>query len=156
MTNPSGPSQRDVTNPAGTSQRESGFRRAEARNWTTRIQVSGWRFMFHRLEHALVRRDTQMLHDPMRSTSRAMIVGVILAVLAGVGAVVWSFLSPQAKLGDADIVACIGADTNHVSSFRNSLSASSRWPMSARTFPHLLVTGPLANSIRSRASCTYS
>ncbi|CAN5876892.1 type VII secretion protein EccB [soil metagenome] len=105
MTNPSGPSQRDVTNPAGTSQRESGFRRAVARNWTTRIQVSGWRFMFHRLEHALVRRDTQMLHDPMRSTSRAMIVGVILAVLVGAGAVVMSFLSPQAKLNDADIVA---------------------------------------------------
>lgn len=104
MTNP-GTGQRDVTNPAGTSQRESGFRRAVARNWTTRIQVSGWRFMFHRLEHALVRRDTQMLHDPMRSTSRAMIVGVVLAVLGGVGAVVLSFLAPQAKLSDADVVA---------------------------------------------------
>lgn len=92
-------------NPAGTSQRESGFRRAAARNWTTRIQVSGWRFMFHRLEHALVRRDTQMLHDPMRSTSRAMTVGLVLAALVAVGAVVMSFLSPQARLKDADIVA---------------------------------------------------
>ena len=52
MTNP-GP-----INPAGTSRREAGWQRAAARNWTTRIQVSGWRFMVHRLEHALIRRET--------------------------------------------------------------------------------------------------
>lgn len=101
MTEPAGRN----ANPAGTSQRESGLRRAITRNWTTRVQVSGWRFTFHRLEHALVRRDTQMLHDPMRSTSRAMIVGVILAVLVAAGAAVLSFLAPQARLNDADVVA---------------------------------------------------
>ncbi|WP_142386939.1 type VII secretion protein EccB, partial [Mycobacterium hubeiense] len=106
MTNPTQP---DTTpsgvNPAGTTRRESGLQRAAARNWTTRVQVSGWRFMFHRLEHALVRHDTQMLHDPMRTTSRAAIVGTVLAVLAGVGCAVMAFLSPQAQLKDADIVA---------------------------------------------------
>ncbi len=92
-------------NPAGTSARETGVRRALARTWTNRVQVSGWRFMFHRLEHALVRHDTQMLHDPMRATSRAFTVGLILAMVVAAGAVVVSFLSPRAKLGEADIVA---------------------------------------------------
>ena len=103
MTNPEQPEA--PRNPAGTSARETGVRRMLARTWTNRVQVSGWRFMFHRLEHALVRHDTQMLHDPMRATSRAFTVGLILAIVVAAGAVVVSFLSPQAKLGDAEIVA---------------------------------------------------
>lgn len=39
------------------------------------------------------------------------------------------------QCGDADIVACIGADTNHVSSFRNSLSNFSHFARDA-TYPY--------------------
>lgn len=99
MTNP-GP-----INPAGTSRREAGWQRAVARNWTTRIQVSGWRFMVHRLEHALVRWDTRMIHDPMRSVSRATTVGVAASVFLSVGAVALAFLAPRAQLRDSEIVA---------------------------------------------------
>ena len=42
---------------------------------TTRWQVSGYRFLVRRMEHALVRRDVRMLHDPMRSQSRAYAAG---------------------------------------------------------------------------------
>lgn len=42
---------------------------------TTRWQVNGYRFLVRRMEHALVRRDVRMLHDPMRSQSRALAVG---------------------------------------------------------------------------------
>lgn len=110
MANPEGSDKRPPENalpmnPAGTSRREAGWQRAVARNWTTRVQVSGWRFMVRRMEHALIRRDTRMLQDPMRSLARAGNTGIVLAVLIGVGAVVMAFLSPKAQLKDAEIVA---------------------------------------------------
>lgn len=33
---------------------------------TTKVQVSGWRFLLRRLEHAIVRRDTRMFDDPLQ------------------------------------------------------------------------------------------
>ncbi|WP_280228711.1 type VII secretion protein EccB, partial [Nocardia cyriacigeorgica] len=42
---------------------------------TTRQQVNGYRFLLRRLDHALVRRDVRMLHDPMRSQLRSLLVG---------------------------------------------------------------------------------
>ncbi|AXK86381.1 MULTISPECIES: type VII secretion protein EccB [Nocardia] len=67
---------------------------------TTRWQVSGYRFLVRRMEHALVRRDVRMLHDPMRSQSRAYAVGLVLGcvVLAGCG--ILALLRPQDKIGD--------------------------------------------------------
>ncbi|WP_330232978.1 type VII secretion protein EccB [Nocardia sp. NBC_00508] len=79
---------------------------------TTRWQVSGYRFLVRRMEHALVRRDVRMLHDPMRSQSRAYAAGLILAcvVLAGCG--VLALLRPQDKIGDNKIL--IGKDSGAV------------------------------------------
>ncbi|MBF6167367.1 type VII secretion protein EccB [Streptomyces gardneri] len=79
---------------------------------TTRWQVSGYRFLVRRMEHALVRRDVRMLHDPMRSQSRAYAAGLILAcvVLAGCG--VLALLRPQDKIGDAKIL--VGKDSGAV------------------------------------------
>ncbi|MBF6371219.1 type VII secretion protein EccB, partial [Nocardia puris] len=61
---------------------------------------SGYRFLVRRMEHALVRRDVRMLHDPMRSQSRAYAVGLVLGcvVLAGCG--ILALLRPQDKIGD--------------------------------------------------------
>lgn len=71
---------------------------------TTRQQVNGYRFLLRRYEHALIRRDVRMLHDPMRSQSRSMIVGAVLGLLVVAGAAIMSLLRPQGAVGDAAIV----------------------------------------------------
>ncbi|WP_327101007.1 type VII secretion protein EccB [Nocardia vinacea] len=76
---------------------------------TTKAQVNGYRFLLRRLDHALVRRDVRMLHDPMRSQLRSMLVGAILGVLVVAGAAILAFLRPQGSIGDANIV--IGKDS---------------------------------------------
>ncbi|MFD1052463.1 type VII secretion protein EccB, partial [Kibdelosporangium lantanae] len=48
---------------------------------TTKSQVQAYRFVLRRMQSALVRKDAVMLHDPMRTHSRATIVGVCLGVL---------------------------------------------------------------------------
>jgi len=42
---------------------------------TTKVQVSGWRFLLRRVEHAIVRRDTRMFDDPLQFYSRAVSAG---------------------------------------------------------------------------------
>ncbi|MFI9506352.1 type VII secretion protein EccB [Nocardia sp. NPDC052566] len=71
---------------------------------TTKAQVNGYRFLLRRLDHALVRRDVRMLHDPMRSQSRSMVVGAVLGILVVAGAAILSFLRPQGSVGESKIV----------------------------------------------------
>ncbi|MEV0252244.1 type VII secretion protein EccB [Nocardia sp. NPDC050712] len=71
---------------------------------TTRAQVNGYRFLLRRLDHALVRRDVRMLHDPMRSHSRSLLVGAVLGLLITAGAAIMAFLRPVGAIGDAQIV----------------------------------------------------
>ncbi|MBL1075172.1 type VII secretion protein EccB [Nocardia sp. 2] len=71
---------------------------------TTRAQVNGYRFLLRRLDHALVRRDVRMLHDPMRAQFRSLISGAVLAVLVVAGAAIMAFIKPQGSIGDATIV----------------------------------------------------
>ncbi|MBF6133794.1 type VII secretion protein EccB [Nocardia otitidiscaviarum] len=71
---------------------------------TTRAQVNGYRFLLRRLDHALIRRDVRMLHDPMRAQFRSLIVGAVLAVLVVAGAAIMAFIRPQGSIGDANIV----------------------------------------------------
>lgn len=79
--------------------RRTGFR------LTARYQVTGWRFLYRRLQHALVRRDTRMIDDPQRAQAGPLLLGVVLAVVLCVGAVVWSLFSPGGLVKDAKIVA---------------------------------------------------
>ncbi|RVW05111.1 type VII secretion protein EccB [Rhodococcus xishaensis] len=76
---------------------------------TTRWQVSGYRFLVRRMEHALVRRDVRMLSDPMRSQSRALGVGVAIACLGLAAAAALALFRPQDKIGNASIV--VGKDS---------------------------------------------
>ncbi|WP_079462293.1 type VII secretion protein EccB [Mycobacteroides abscessus] len=76
-----------------------------ARTLTNRIQVSGWRFQFHRLEHGLLRGETSMKHDPMRKQSRSMGVGIAIAALICAGCVIGSLLSPRGQIKDHVILA---------------------------------------------------
>ncbi|WP_328390923.1 type VII secretion protein EccB [Nocardia sp. NBC_00416] len=71
---------------------------------TTRAQVNGYRFLLRRLDHALVRRDVRMLHDPMRSQIRSLLVGLVLGILIVAGSAILALLRPQGAIGDALIV----------------------------------------------------
>ncbi|MGH9061131.1 MAG: type VII secretion protein EccB, partial [Acidimicrobiales bacterium] len=65
------------------------------------------------MQSALVRRDAVMLHDPMRTHSRATVVGVILGVLGGVVFVLIALLSPAPTVPDTDNIV-IGAQSGTV------------------------------------------
>lgn len=69
---------------------------------TTKSQVQAYRFVLRRMQSALVRKDAVMLHDPMRTHSRATIVGVCLAGLGLIGFLIWGILSPKPKAPDSD------------------------------------------------------
>ncbi|KUH85683.1 MULTISPECIES: type VII secretion protein EccB [unclassified Mycobacterium] len=64
---------------------------------TTKVQVSGWRFLLRRVEHAIVRRDTRMFDDPLQFYSRAVSAGVVIAVLICLGAALLAYFKPLGK-----------------------------------------------------------
>jgi len=74
-----------------------------ARQPTTRLHVSGHRFLLRRTEHAFLRRDIRMLDDPMRSEVRSLGAGLALAVVAVLVCAAVAFIRPQDSLGDAPI-----------------------------------------------------
>jgi type VII secretion protein EccB len=71
---------------------------------TTKSQVQAYRFVLRRMQSALVRKDAVMLHDPMRTHSRATVVGVVIAAIGMVGFLVWGLLSPAPKPPDKDSI----------------------------------------------------
>lgn len=66
---------------------------------TTKVQVSGWRFLLRRVEHAIVRRDTRMFDDPLQFYSRAVQAGIVISVLICLGAVLLAYFKPLGKRG---------------------------------------------------------
>src|SRR4051812_32594941 len=75
-----------------------------ARQSTTRLHVSGYRFLLRRTEHALVRGDIRMLEDPLRPQSLSLIAGAVLAVIIVAACAILAFLRPPGTLGSAPIV----------------------------------------------------
>jgi type VII secretion protein EccB len=75
-----------------------------ARQATTRLYVSGYRFLLRRMEHALVRGDVRMLDDPIRAQSLSLIAGAVLAVIVVAACAVLAFFRPSGTLGSAPIV----------------------------------------------------
>jgi type VII secretion protein EccB len=75
-----------------------------ARQSVTKLQVSGYRFLMRRMEHALVRGDIRMLDDPLRAQSFSLVVGCVLAVIAVAACAILAFLQPRGALGTAPIV----------------------------------------------------
>jgi type VII secretion protein EccB len=71
---------------------------------TTKVQVSGWRFLLRRVEHAIVRRDTRMFDDPLQFYSRSVALGIVIAVMILVGAVMLAYFKPQGKLGGTNLL----------------------------------------------------
>src|SRR5699024_10252555 len=61
---------------------------------TTKSQVHAYKFVLRRMQSALVRRDAVMLHDPMRTHSRATMVGVVLSALGVLGFIIFGLFKP--------------------------------------------------------------
>jgi type VII secretion protein EccB len=66
------------------------------------------------MQSALVRKDAVMLHDPMRTHSRATIVGVCLAAVGMLGFVIVGLLSPKPSVPDSGIVIAEPSGTVYV------------------------------------------
>ncbi|TFV54846.1 type VII secretion protein EccB [Mycobacterium sp. PS03-16] len=81
---------------------------------TTRLHVSGYRFLTRRMSHALVRGDLRMIDDPLRAQSIALAAGIVLAAVALAGCAVLALLRPQPGLADAAIVAERGTGALYV------------------------------------------
>ena len=71
---------------------------------TTKVQVSGWRFLLRRVEHAIVRRDTRMFDDPLQFYSRAVSVGIVISVLVCLGAALLAYFKPLGKRGEDSLL----------------------------------------------------
>jgi len=71
---------------------------------TTRAQVNGYRFLLKRLQHALIRADSRMIHDPMRGQMRALLTGMAVAILIAGGAGVLAFFKPAPNFGTSSIM----------------------------------------------------
>lgn len=71
---------------------------------TTKVQVSGWRFLLRRLEHAIVRRDTRMFDDPLQFYGRSAGLGILVAVLIATGSLALAYFKPQGKLGNTSLL----------------------------------------------------
>ncbi|ORA36229.1 type VII secretion protein EccB [Mycobacterium aquaticum] len=71
---------------------------------TTRAQVNGYRFLLRRLEHALIRGDSRMIHDPMRGQTRSLLVGLVIAMIIVGGCGVLAFFKPSPAVGNAHIL----------------------------------------------------
>ncbi|MEV6427517.1 type VII secretion protein EccB [Nocardia sp. NPDC051463] len=70
----------------------------------TKHQISGWRFLLRRIEHALVRRDASMLDDPQRGRSTALSIGIAVVCVVIAGSAVMAFFKPAKKVSEAKIV----------------------------------------------------
>lgn len=72
---------------------------------TTKVQVSGWRFLLRRLEHAIVRRNTEMWDDPGRFYSRATMVGIGISLIICLAAGFLAWLKPQGSVQGSELLA---------------------------------------------------
>lgn len=62
---------------------------------TTRLHVSGYRFLRRRIECALLGRDLRAVNESIRAPAQSMMAGLVLAITLLAGCVVLAFLRPQ-------------------------------------------------------------
>jgi len=75
------------------------------RGFVTRHQVTGWRFVMRRIASGIALHDTRMLVDPLRTQSRAVLMGVILLVTGLAGSFVFSLIRPSGQAGNNAVLA---------------------------------------------------
>jgi len=75
------------------------------RGFVTRHQVTGWRFVMRRIASGVALHDTRMLVDPLRSQTRAVLMGVLMLITALVGCFVFSLIRPNGSAANNPILA---------------------------------------------------
>jgi type VII secretion protein EccB len=75
------------------------------RGFVTRHQVTGWRFVMRRIASGIALHDTRMLVDPLRTQSRAVLMGVLILVTGLAGCFVFSLIRPNGQVGNNAVFA---------------------------------------------------
>jgi len=75
------------------------------RGFVTRHQVSGWRFVMRRIASGVALHDTRMLVDPLRTQTRAVLMGVIVLIAALGGSFVFSLIRPNGSAANNPVLA---------------------------------------------------
>jgi type VII secretion protein EccB len=75
-----------------------------ARQPTTRLQLSGYRFLRRRIECALLGRDIRGVNEPIRASMQSLMAGSVLAVIGLAGCVLVAVVRPQPAVANAPIV----------------------------------------------------
>jgi ESX secretion system ATPase EccB len=75
------------------------------RGFVTRHQVSGWRFVMRRIASGVALHDTRMLVEPLRTQTRAVLMGALILITALAGCFVFSLIRPNASAGNNDVLA---------------------------------------------------
>src|SRR6201997_5757817 len=70
-----------------------------------RHQVTGWRFVMRRIASGIALHDTRMLVDPLRTQSRAVLMGVLILVTGLAGCFVFSLIRPNGQVGNNAVLA---------------------------------------------------
>ena len=78
--------------------------RSLPRQPSTRLQISGYRFLLRRLECALLGRDIRTVNEPLRAQTASLTAGCLMATIAIAGCALLALLRPQAQLDHAQIV----------------------------------------------------
>ncbi|MGH3632524.1 type VII secretion protein EccB [Mycobacterium sp.] len=75
------------------------------RGFVTRHQVSGWRFVMRRIASGVALHDTRMLVEPLRTQTRALLMGALIVITALVGCFVFSLIRPNASVANNAVLA---------------------------------------------------
>src|ERR1700712_3038109 len=75
------------------------------RGFVPRHQVTGWRFVMRRIASGVALHDTRMLVDPLRSQSRAVLMGVLILITGVIGCFVLSLSRPNGVAGANAVLA---------------------------------------------------
>jgi type VII secretion protein EccB len=84
------------------------------RGFVTRHQVTGWRFVMRRIASGIALHDTRMLVDPLRTQSRAVLMGVLIVITGLVGCFVFSLIRPSGQAGNNAVLADRSTDALYV------------------------------------------
>src|SRR5258707_15684600 len=69
------------------------------RGFVTRHQVTGWRFVMRRIAAGIALHDTRMLVDPLRTQSRAVLMGSVILITGLAGCFLVSRIPPHRPAG---------------------------------------------------------
>ena len=75
------------------------------RGFVTRHQVTGWHFVMRRIASGIALHDTRMLVDPLRTQSRAVLMGALILITGLVGCFVFSLIRPSGSAGNNAVLA---------------------------------------------------